>query len=180
MNLKNMLRIVAATTLLCVVVFIKIPWAVPITLQTFVVILIGLILTPKEALLSVLLYIGIGLIGLPVFASGSSFQALTGPAGGFLISFPISACLISMFKSKKRIVVYDILVLLLVIIVFTYILATAWYSYVLKVDFMTGLLAFAVYMGVDLVKIVVAYLVYKNLPQRFLDDINTQSDRHYT
>lgn len=59
---------------------------VPITLQTFGVMLAGLILGPKRAGLVLLLYVGMALLGLPVLPGGRAGMAvLAGPTGGFLL-----------------------------------------------------------------------------------------------
>jgi biotin transport system substrate-specific component len=73
--------------------YARIPFAqVPATLQTFFVYLAGLIFDPWTAAGSQALYILLGVVGLPVFASGQAGpQALLGPTGGFLISFPLAA-----------------------------------------------------------------------------------------
>lgn len=61
---------------------------VPITLQTVVVCFAALSLGPGRAMLAVLLYLGLGATGLPVFAGGASgLDALRGPTGGYLVSF---------------------------------------------------------------------------------------------
>lgn len=65
---------------------------VPITLQTLGVALTGLTLGPVRGLLSVLLYLAVGLVGLPVFAGGTAGLAvLAKPSVGYLLSFPIAA-----------------------------------------------------------------------------------------
>lgn len=65
---------------------------VPITLQTFAVMLAGCLLGPVRGLAAVLLYLALGAIGLPVFAEHSSgLSAFTGASAGYLISFPIAA-----------------------------------------------------------------------------------------
>ncbi|KAB8294594.1 biotin transporter BioY [Bifidobacterium avesanii] len=60
---------------------------VPITLQTFVVMLAALTLNWREAGASVAVYLAAGAAGLPVFAGGASTAALLGPSAGFLIGF---------------------------------------------------------------------------------------------
>lgn len=68
---------------------------VPITLQTLGVALAGAILGPLRGSLSVLLYLGLGAIGLPVFAEHSAgLGVFTSISFGYLISFPIAAALI--------------------------------------------------------------------------------------
>lgn len=65
---------------------------VPITLQTFAVMLAGCVLGPLRGFLATTLYLGLGAIGLPVFAEHSSgLGVFTGPSVGYLISFPIAA-----------------------------------------------------------------------------------------
>jgi len=68
---------------------------VPITLQTLGVALAGAILGPLRGFLAVLLYLGLGAIGLPVFAEHSAgLGAFTGVSAGYLLAFPLSAALI--------------------------------------------------------------------------------------
>ncbi len=68
--------------------------AVPITLQTFAVLLAGAVLGANRGLLAVLLYLAIGAIGLPVFAGGSAGLApFAGPTVGYLIGMPLAAWL---------------------------------------------------------------------------------------
>ncbi|NLI99206.1 biotin transporter BioY [bacterium] len=61
---------------------------VPITLQTLVVLLSGALLGSRLGPLSVIVYIGLGMTGIPVFASGGAGLArLLGPTGGYLVGF---------------------------------------------------------------------------------------------
>ena len=67
---------------------------VPITLQTFGVILAGAVLGSTRGFLAVLLYLGVGAIGLPVFSGGSAGLApFAGPTVGYLVAFPLAAFL---------------------------------------------------------------------------------------
>lgn len=77
---------------------------VPITLQTLAVALIATVFKPREAFFSILLYLVLGAIGLPVFAGGSSggFASLFGPTGGYLLAFPIAGFLISFALQKTQ------------------------------------------------------------------------------
>lgn len=68
--------------------------AVPITLQTFAVMLAGVLLGARRGLLAVLLYLAVGLAGLPVFAQGAGGLAvLAKPSLGYLLAFPLAAAL---------------------------------------------------------------------------------------
>lgn len=67
---------------------------VPITLQTFAIMLGGCLLGPVRGFLAAALYLGLGAIGLPVFAEHSSgLGVFTGPSAGYLFSFPLAAAL---------------------------------------------------------------------------------------
>jgi len=71
---------------------IPMPIGLPMTLQTFIIPLAGVILGAKLGILSVIAYILLGVVGLPVFSGGGSgFGWLFGPTGGFLIGFPFYA-----------------------------------------------------------------------------------------
>jgi biotin transport system substrate-specific component len=69
---------------------IPISSGVPITLQSFALILTGLVLGPVRGFLAASLYLLLGLVGLPVFAEHTSGAAVfTGPTAGYLYSFPV-------------------------------------------------------------------------------------------
>lgn len=67
---------------------------VPVTLQTFAVLLAGAVLGARRGSLAVLLYLVVGLAGLPVFAQGFGGPAVLGrPSAGYLLAFPAAAWL---------------------------------------------------------------------------------------
>lgn len=68
--------------------------AVPITLQTFGVMLAGAVLGWRRGLLAVLLYIGVGLAGLPIFSGGGGgLGVLARPSLGYIIAWPLAVAL---------------------------------------------------------------------------------------
>ena len=70
------------------------PSGVPITLQTFAVILAGLVLGWRRGGLAALLYVVLGLAGLPIFSGGvGGVAVLAGPSVGYLLAFPFAAAL---------------------------------------------------------------------------------------
>ena len=70
------------------------PAGVPITFQTLGIYLTALVLGGKRGFLAVLLYVIVGLLGLPVFAGGSGgIAALAGPSAGYLLAFAPAAAL---------------------------------------------------------------------------------------
>ena len=73
---------------------VPVPWSpVPITGQTFAVLLSGMVLGSSRAFLAQALYLAEGAAGLPVFAGGASAAALAGPTAGYLFAFPFAAAL---------------------------------------------------------------------------------------
>ncbi|MFP4188212.1 MAG: biotin transporter BioY [Halobacteriales archaeon] len=67
---------------------------VPITLQTFFVVLAGFVLGAKWGFVSITLYLLLGSAGLPVFSGGAAGAGhLLGPTGGYLLAFPFGAAL---------------------------------------------------------------------------------------
>lgn len=73
---------------------ISVGGAVPITLQTFGVMLAGAVLGARRGFLAVLLYLAVGAIGLPVFSGGAAGLApFAGPSVGYLVGFPLAAAL---------------------------------------------------------------------------------------
>lgn len=92
---------------------IPMPSGIPMTLQTFAITLAALVLGAKLSFLSVLVYVLLGTVGLPVFANFTGgFGKIAGPTGGFLISFPIMAFIIGLGTDcGKRIVGMRIIML---------------------------------------------------------------------
>lgn len=71
---------------------IKVAGPVPITLQTFAVLLTGAVLGSRRGFLAVLLYVGGGAAGLPIFSGGASGPAvLAGPTAGYILGFVLAA-----------------------------------------------------------------------------------------
>ncbi|MBW3089712.1 biotin transporter BioY [Bifidobacterium miconisargentati] len=73
---------------------------VPITLQTFVVMLAGLMLPWRQAASAAALYLAAGALGLPVFAGGASTMALAGPSAGFLFGLVPGIIVIALLRGK--------------------------------------------------------------------------------
>ena len=74
----------------------------PITLQTFFVFMAGLTLGPRKGALSMIIYVLLGAIGLPIFSGfRGGLNVLAGFSGGFLIGFIFSAAFIGFMKSVK-------------------------------------------------------------------------------
>lgn len=91
--------------LMAVGAFIKImipigPWAVTFSLQFFFALLAGFILGSRLGLLSVTVYLIVGLCGIPIFAHGGGPAYLLKPTFGFLIGFAAAAFVAGLVKEK--------------------------------------------------------------------------------
>ena len=134
---KSLVVIILGSIILTVSAKIKIPfYPVPMTMQTFVVLLLGVSFGYKIALASVGLYLLEGILGLPVFSNsperGVGLTYFTGPTMGYLIGF-LSACfLASLVKKDDN---YLIIFLKLVLSVSTiYILGVLWLGTIIGWD----------------------------------------------
>ncbi len=67
---------------------------VPFTLQTFFVLLSGIVLGPYWGFISQLIYLLVGLIGFPVFANGGGIMYIFQPTFGYLVGFPMAAFIV--------------------------------------------------------------------------------------
>lgn len=93
-KLTDMILIGLFAALIAVCAQIQIPAAVPFTLQTFAIFLAAGLLGGKRGTVSVVIYILLGMVGLPVFAGfKGGIAALLGTTGGYIIGFIFSALL---------------------------------------------------------------------------------------
>ena len=105
--LKNLIIVILGTLLLTLSAKIKIPfYPVPMTMQTFVVLLIGISFSYKIAVSIVGLYLIEGILGLPVFSNspekGIGLVYFTGPTMGYLIGFLFASYLAGYFNYNKN------------------------------------------------------------------------------
>ena len=91
-QIKHLVLIALFAALIAVGAFLRIPVpVVPFTLQYLFVMLAGLLLGSRDGAWSVVGYIVIGLLGLPVFAGGGGFSYVLQPTFGYLIGFAVAA-----------------------------------------------------------------------------------------
>ena len=127
--IKLLLLIILGSILLTISAKIKIPfYPVPMTMQTFVVLFLGLSFGYKIGLSAVALYLLEGIVGLPVFSNsperGIGLVYFTGPTMGYLIGF-LSACYLASFiKYEDNFLM--VLVKLLLAVSTIYLLGVIW------------------------------------------------------
>ena len=101
MKVKDLVFIAIFTSIICVMSLISIPTTVPFTLQTLAVFLCMFMLKPVDSLISVLLYIVIGIIGIPVFSRfQSGIGVIAGPTGGYILGFILMTLVPFVIKNK--------------------------------------------------------------------------------
>ena len=95
-NVVSILLVLFGTILLAISAKIQVPfWPVPMTMQTFVIFLIGMTYSVRLSFITVSIYLFEGALGLPVFASGGGIAYLVGPTSGYLYGMLISSVVIS-------------------------------------------------------------------------------------
>lgn len=180
MNKKTITSTVL-TALFCALIasgaFIRIPIPpVPVTLQTLFVLIAALLLPLKISLTSVLVYLFLGTIGLPIFTTGGGLAAISGPTAGYLIGL-IPCTIVSglMIKVKKDSIPWALLSSF-VGTVFIYICGLFWLSYSRKLGFAATLTSGLVpFLIGDTIKIIVSAIVSVKLRgqvDKLLDEDN--------
>ena len=126
---KLILITIVGSILITISAKIKIPfYPVPMTMQTFVILLIGITLGSKIGLLTVTLYLFEGIIGFPVFANspekGIGIVYFIGPTMGYLIGFLVAVYLAGLFKYENGII--NTFLKLIFSVSFIYLLGVIW------------------------------------------------------
>lgn len=161
-KVSNMIKVSLLAALIGVLSYISIPIPpVPITGQTLGVMLAGLLLSPINAVISLLVFILLGIIGLPVFSGGASgLGVLFGPTGGYIFGFVLCAGFISLFKGNGKNLIRNLIVTAIGGIVITYLLGVPWLAHSLDMDMNSALKAgaFPFLIG-DLIKVILASII---------------------
>lgn len=105
MNARRLVSIAVFTALITVggLVSVPIPFAqVELSFQTLFVIMAGMLLGGRDGALAVLVYLVMGLLGLPVFTQGGGVMYVFKPSFGYLIGFPIGALVSGALCSRRK------------------------------------------------------------------------------
>jgi biotin transport system substrate-specific component len=135
LNTKDIAMIAVCSAVMAICSWISIPAAIPFTLQTFGVFLTIGLLGGRNGNLSVLVYLLLGAVGLPVFAGFSGgIGVLFGATGGYIIGFQFSALVMwlleSAFGRSYKVLILSMIAGLLV----CYAFGTAWFMVVYTRD----------------------------------------------
>ena len=163
------------TALIAVCSWISIPLTVPITLQTFAIFLTVALLGLKNGTITVLVYILLGAIGLPVFSGFKSGAAvLLGTTGGYIIGFLFSAIVVGLilkFFGKSTLVMFISMIIGLIV---CYIFGTIWFMIVYMKNTgdigLVSVLSWCVipFIIPDIIKIILAIILYKPLSKELI------------
>ena len=164
--LKYILIIFLGSILLTISSKIKIPfYPVPMTMQTFVVLFLGMSFGYKIGLATVSLYLLEGIIGLPVFSNspekGIGIVYFTGPTMGYLIGFLIATFLAGYFKFEGNLL--NSFVKLLISVSTIYILGVFWLGSLIGWDKPIIQLGVTPFLLAEIFKIVILTLLAKNI-----------------
>ncbi len=129
-KIKDMSLIALFSAIIVICSLITIPSAIPFTLQTFAIFLCLNILGAKKGIISIIIYILLGVVGLPVFSGfNGGIGALLNITGGYIIGFIFSALtywlVASAFNKKTRKIVN--LIASFSGLIVCYIFGTLWY-----------------------------------------------------
>lgn len=145
----------AAMTAVCSWIYIPLPFTpVPINLATLAVFLAGSLLGHTYGPISMVVYVLVGAIGVPVFAGGTGgLGIITGPTGGYILGYIAAAAIIgsmtSRLDSKK---IYILVISMVTGLIACYALGTIWFCIV------TGMGGGSVGIGAALMMCVVPFL----------------------
>ena len=164
--LKYILIVLLGSLALTISAKIKIPfYPVPMTMQTFVVLFLGISLGYKIALATVSLYLLEGILGLPVFSNspekGVGLVYFTGPTMGYLIGFLFAAFLSGYFDFKKNIFLIFLKLILSVSVI--YLLGILWLGIVIGWDKPIFELGAKPFLLSELFKILILVLITKKI-----------------
>lgn len=164
--LKSILVVLVGSILLTISAKIKIPfYPVPMTMQTFVVLFLGISFGYKIGIATVGLYLIEGIFGLPVFSNspekGVGIVYFTGPTMGYLIGFLLATFLAGYLDLKTNIVSIFLKLILSVSVI--YILGLIWLGTLIGWDKPIFQLGAAPFLLAELFKILILTLLTKKI-----------------
>lgn len=163
---SRMIKIALMAALVGILSYISVPIPpVPITAQTIAVMLTGLLLPPIDAMLSILIFILLGAIGVPVFSNGSSgLGVIFGPTGGYIFGFLVSAGFISYFKGTGKNIYRNLMVTLIGGIFVIYLIGIPWLAKAYSMDIISAIKAGALpFLIGDFLKVILASFIGRKI-----------------
>lgn len=145
--------------------WISIPATVPFTLQTFGVFMAAGLLGWQFGTLSVVVYILIGLVGVPVFSNFTGgIGVIMGPTGGYIVGFIFTALAVGLITKFFGTKLYVLIIAMVLGLALCYLFGTLWFMVVYKCDFLSALMLCVVpYLIFDGCKILLASILVNRL-----------------
>lgn len=171
---RNMILVSLFTALTAIGAFVRIPLPfIPLTLQIVFVLLSGLILGKKLGALSQLLYLGLGLIGIPIFTEGGGPGYVLKPSFGYLVGFVLAAYLSGLILEKREANIYNSILAALTGLISIYIIGVPYLFFVLNniagvtTTFSGAIkIGFLTFLPADLVKVLIVTLITPGISRR--------------
>ncbi len=151
--------------LIAVCAWISIPMTVSFTLQTCAICLTAGLLGWKRGTLTVIIYILLGMVGLPVFTGfKSGIAAVTGPTGGYIVGFIFTALIVGLAADKFGKKLWVNVIFMAVGILVCYLFGTVWFMIAYKVTFASALTTCVIpFLIPDAAKVAVAAVLVNRL-----------------
>ena len=164
--IKSVIVIFFGSVMLAISAKIKIPfYPVPMTMQTFVVLFIGIAFGWKLGLATISLYLFEGILGLPVFSGtpekGLGLVYFTGPTMGYLIGFMVTAYLVGKFTYNKNLIMNFLKIVFATS--FIYILGMLWLGTLIGWEKPIFKLGAQPFLLAELFKIIIATLAINHI-----------------
>ena len=165
-TILSLVYIALFVAIIAVCSWISIPIVIPFTLQTFAVFVTAGLLGIKRGTTAVVVYILLGLVGVPVFSQfRSGLGALLGNTGGYIIGFLFTALAVGIITEIFGKKLYVLIIAMIIGLVLCYAFGTAWFMYIYTKNTGTiGLwsvlsVCIVPYLIPDAIKIVVAAVI---------------------
>lgn len=173
-NTRKLVITAVFSAILCVISPITIPLPispVPVSLASCIIFTASFVLPPMQCVLSVLVYLILGCVGLPVFAGfAGGAGIIAGPTGGYLIGYLAAAFTASFFNFRFK-KTYLSLIGMITGTLVMYFTGTVWFSFTQDADFVSALLVCVVpYLMTDALKIAAALVIGRRISVLNLSD----------
>ncbi len=169
---KSMILIALMAAIMCILAPLSLPLPftpIPISLAILIVYFCAYVLSPLKATISILLYLLLGSIGIPVFAGyKSGLGIILGPTGGYLITYLIIAFICSNIFHKFPKNRFLHIIGMLISIIICLLCGTLWFTFKKEgIDFVKALsLCVIPFIPGEIIKIIIASIVGPEIYKR--------------
>lgn len=151
--------------LISICAWISIPMTISITLQTMAICLTAGLLGAKRGTLTVVVYIMLGAVGLPVFTGfKGGIGAIMGATGGYIVGFIFTALIVGIASERVIKGFWGYVLFMAIGVIVCYAFGTVWFAIMYKVSFGSALSTCVIpFLLPDAVKIVLAAFLTQRL-----------------